>query len=109
MRFLVDAHLPPALARWLNERGHDAEHVFDLGMRSAADRQIWEYAQSVGSIVITKDSDFANRRVLTFDGPQIVWIRSGNAPRRQLLTWLEPLFPDVLDALSRGEAVVEVV
>lgn len=32
MRFLVDAQLPPALARWLTERGHDAVHVLDLGL-----------------------------------------------------------------------------
>ena len=27
MRFLVDAQLSPALARWLTEKGHHAEHV----------------------------------------------------------------------------------
>jgi predicted nuclease of predicted toxin-antitoxin system len=32
MRFLVDAQLPPALARWLAEKGHDARHVADVGL-----------------------------------------------------------------------------
>jgi len=32
MRFLIDARLPPALARWLTEQGHEAEHVFDCGL-----------------------------------------------------------------------------
>lgn len=32
MRFLVDAQLPPALARWLAAQGHEAEHVGDIGM-----------------------------------------------------------------------------
>jgi len=27
MRFLVDAQLPPALARWLAAQGHEAEHA----------------------------------------------------------------------------------
>ena len=27
MRFLIDAQLPPALARWLTEQGHHAEIV----------------------------------------------------------------------------------
>lgn len=40
MRFLVDAQLPPALARWLVERSHEAEHVFDLGMIKASDPKI---------------------------------------------------------------------
>jgi len=29
MRFLVDAQLPPALAQWLKERGHDATAARD--------------------------------------------------------------------------------
>jgi predicted nuclease of predicted toxin-antitoxin system len=32
MRFLVDAQLPPALARHLVAAGHEAQHVADLGM-----------------------------------------------------------------------------
>jgi predicted nuclease of predicted toxin-antitoxin system len=43
VRFLVDAQLPPALARWLVEQRYLAEHVYDLGMASADDRVIWEY------------------------------------------------------------------
>ncbi len=31
MRFLVDAQLPPALALMLDEHGHVAEHVIDVG------------------------------------------------------------------------------
>lgn len=34
MRFLIDAQLPPALARWLEGEGHQAEHVSDIGLAS---------------------------------------------------------------------------
>ncbi|MGM0984784.1 MAG: DUF5615 family PIN-like protein [Pseudomonadota bacterium] len=44
MRFLVDAQLPPALARWLTEQGHHAEHVADLKMEAASDAAIWRWA-----------------------------------------------------------------
>ena len=30
MKFLVDAHLPRRLARWLQAEGHDAIHARDL-------------------------------------------------------------------------------
>ena len=30
MRFLIDAQLPPALARWIESRGYIAEHVHDF-------------------------------------------------------------------------------
>ena len=44
MRFVVDAQLPPALARRLEALGHAAEHVADLGLTSAPDNEIRDYA-----------------------------------------------------------------
>lgn len=108
MQFLVDAQLPPALARWLSERGHTAEHVADIGLTAAKDRDIWTYASSASIVIITKDEDFSNRRTLASSGPAIVWIRRGNCTKRELLTWFEPLLPVVLEALQRGEQLIEV-
>jgi predicted nuclease of predicted toxin-antitoxin system len=71
-QFLIDAQLPPALGRWLAERGHPAEHVFDLGMAGADDRDIWAHAHQVGAVIVTKDEDFAERRARVRDGPSIV-------------------------------------
>jgi len=39
MKFIVDAQLPPALARWLCEQGHQAEHVQDVGRSNRALRE----------------------------------------------------------------------
>jgi predicted nuclease of predicted toxin-antitoxin system len=57
MRFLVDAQLPPALARWLVAKSFDAEHVGDCGLATASDAEIWDYALRSGSIILTKDDD----------------------------------------------------
>ena len=54
MRFLVDAQLPPALARWLVGKGYKAEHVADCVLAEASDRVIWRYALSVGAVILTK-------------------------------------------------------
>jgi predicted nuclease of predicted toxin-antitoxin system len=72
MRFLVDAQLPAALARWLAHEGYLAEHVLDLTMATASDRDIWAYAVACGAVIITKDQDFANRRASESAGPSIV-------------------------------------
>jgi hypothetical protein len=59
MKFLVDAQLPPALARWLGERGgHEVEHVADLGMIGVSDAAIAEHAQAAGAVLVSKDEDF---------------------------------------------------
>jgi predicted nuclease of predicted toxin-antitoxin system len=108
MRFLVDAQLPPALARWLAAQGHEAAHVGDLGMQAASDAAIWDHALASSSAIVTKDEDFAQRKVLADNGPVVVWIRLPNTRRRDLLAWFATVLPDVLAALARGETLIEV-
>jgi predicted nuclease of predicted toxin-antitoxin system len=108
MRLLVDAQLPPALARWLVSQGHDATHVVDEGIESVDDRVVWDHAAATGAVIVTKDEDFAVRRELEESGPTIVWIRVGNTTKRDLLARFERLLPTVLDALQRGERLVEI-
>ncbi len=107
MRFLVDAQLPPALARWLVSRGHEAEHVADLELAAADDRTIWRHAASTGAVVVTKDEDFAILRQMEEEGPSILWVRIGNCRRQALLSWFAEILPAALTALERGELLVE--
>ena len=69
MNFLVDAQLPPGLARWLADQGHSAQHVNDVGLAGAEDSVIWNHALGVDAIVVTKDEDFAERTARTAVGP----------------------------------------
>ena len=57
LRFLVDAQLPPALARKLSVSGHEATHVLDVGLLNASDSRIWDYALANQSIIVTKDEE----------------------------------------------------
>lgn len=61
MKFLVDAQLPPGLAGWVTEKGHEATHVFDIFLTAAEDPEIWDHALESGLIIITKDEDFSER------------------------------------------------
>ena len=108
MRFLVDAQLPPAFARWLTAEGHEAAHVGDLGMQAASNAAIWEYALASSAAIISKDEDFAQRKVLADNGPAVIWIRLPNTRRRDLLAWFETVLPDILAAFARGESLIEV-
>jgi predicted nuclease of predicted toxin-antitoxin system len=109
MRFLVDAQLPPALARWLAGQGHAAEHVADKRMESASDAAIWDYAWQGHWAIVSKDEDFAQRKWLEDNGPVVIWIRLPNTRRRDLLAWFETALPRILSALQRGETLVEVI
>ena len=77
-------------------------------MQAASDGAIWDHARATSASVVTKDEDFARRRVSAVDGPPVVWIRLPNTRRRDLLAWLEAVLPDVLAALERGETLIEV-
>ncbi len=107
MRFLVDAQLPPALARLLTERGHIAEHVADVGLLSASDSAIWRYAIDHDAVLITKDEDFPNQALLGGSAPVVVWIRVGNTTRRALLDWFAPLVDRLIAMIDSGERLIE--
>ena len=82
MRFLIDAQLPPALARLLASHGHAAEHVADISLRDADDSPIWRYALENGAILVTKDEDFPHRLRQGGAAPVVLWLRIGNTNRR---------------------------
>ena len=108
MRFLVDAQLPPAFARWLGEHGLPATPVREVGLRESDDGSIWNFATSGGWIVVTKDEDFVARCLGNSAAPSVVWLRIGNCTNRVLFVWLKPLLPDIKSRLSQGEKIIEV-
>ncbi len=106
--FLVDAQLPPALARWLAAQGHPAQHVLDFAGDGTSDSEIWDRALRSGAVIVSKDEDFALRAARDLSGPRVVWIRIGNTRRNALLDWFSKLLPTVLAALDRGERIIEI-
>lgn len=108
MKILIDAQLPPSLVRVLADAGHQALHVRDVGLRTASDRVIWDYAVREAAVIFTKDEDFAIRRLHASVGPTIVWVRFGNCSTETLHRRLTPLLPEVERMIAGGEAVIEV-
>lgn len=109
MRFLVDAQLPPALARWLAQQGYEAEHVADINLATASDGAIWQHAEQSGAVILTKDEDFAIWHDMR--GPtalRVVWIRIGNTRKAELIRRVERLLAMIIERLERGETLIEV-
>ena len=108
MKFLVDAQLPPALARWLCEAGHEAKAVREVGLREAEDDAIWRHALTTGAVIVTKDEDFPARLQQTTNAPQVLWLRVGNTSNRALRSWLIPQLPRIIALLEQELRLVEV-
>lgn len=108
MKFIVDAQLPPALARTLLDCGVDAVAARDIGLREADDHGIWNYAIENNAAIISKDEDFAERFLSSTSAPIIIWLRIGNTSNRNLLSWLVPLWPEITHRIEAGDRLVEV-
>lgn len=108
MRFLVDAQLPPALARWLGEHGFSAVSAREAGLRDSDDGSVLNFAMSGNWTVITKDEDFARRVIDDPAAPSVVWLRLGNCTNRVLFAWLAPLLPEIKQRLEVGEKLLEI-
>ena len=107
-RFLIDAQLPHGLAQRLREQGHEAAHVRDTGLSEALDLDIWRFAAARGMAQFSKDEDFARLSQIETGGPQFVWIRLGNTSNQKLWQTLQPVLADILEALERGDRLIEV-
>ena len=60
MRFLVDECTGPAVARWLEEQGHEVFSVYDSA-RGSRDGEIMCWAYEERWILITNDRDFGEK------------------------------------------------
>ena len=107
MTFLVDAQLPPELARWLSTGGHQARHVTDATLLRGDDRAIWEHARQNDAIIVSKDEDFVDRWLMDQNPVGLIWIRKGNCSNRALLEWLAPLWLETLKRLELGERLIK--
>jgi len=84
MRFLIDNALSPALAALLQQAGHDAIHVRELGLQHADDEVIFERAAAEHRIVVSADSDFGTLLAMRSSRqPSVIQFAARAAGRRK--------------------------
>ena len=105
MKFLIDAQLPPGLARWFEAKKHSAKHVCDVGLDAASDAAIAERAELEGEILVSKDEDFLMLRFPDRFG--FIWLRCGNTTNRALAEWMDERWERVSEILAKGERLIE--
>lgn len=81
MKFLLDEHVDPELGAYLENHGHEVEHVLE-DRRGDDDRELLEHARNQGSMVVTRDDDFL-RQAGRKEHPGIVFL-TRHAPVRHL-------------------------
>ncbi len=78
MKLLFDQNISYKLIKALRDIFPGADHVYLLGLASASDQEIWEYAKKNDYVIVTQDSDFYERSLIYGFPPKVIWLRSGN-------------------------------
>jgi predicted nuclease of predicted toxin-antitoxin system len=105
----LDAHLPPALAKWLNESFDlQASTLSKLGLATMEDGALFFAAREAGAVILTKDRDLVDLVVRHGPPPQIMWITCGNTTNQALLASFRRQFWYCQELIRSGEPLVEI-
>ena len=107
MRFLPDMNLPPAVAEWLQSKGHDAVHIREIGLGHLPDREVFARAAEEGWIVVTFDLDFGEIAGLAgATGATVLLLRLRLVHQDYFRQRLQAAIVEAAEALEAGATVV---
>jgi len=78
MKLLFDENLSPRLVVLLADLFPNSLHVRDVGLRTAEDSLVWNYARDHDLVIVSKDADMHQRCFVFGAPPKVVWVRLGN-------------------------------
>ena len=107
MRFLVDNALSPALASRLQQAGHDALHVREIGLHQSDDDVILNRAAADDRIVVSADTDFGTLLATrSMSKPSVILFRGqGSRTPEALARAIVSNLPQLVDVLDSGSVV----
>jgi predicted nuclease of predicted toxin-antitoxin system len=95
MKFLFDQNLSFRLVNALRDLYPGSVHVRAVGLTTADDITVWDYAKSNDLMIVSKDSDFYQRSILFGHPPKVIWIRRGNCSTNDIEQILRDHFADI--------------
>lgn len=84
MKLLFDQNLSYRIVESMAAFYPNSTHVRLIGLETAEDEAIWNYARTNGYTIVSKDSDFHQRSFLRGFPPKVIWIRCGNSSTSQI-------------------------
>ena len=106
MKLLLDQGLPRSTTAHLAAAGFASEHVGDLGLAAAKDREILDFAQSIQAVIVTHDADF--HRLLAAAGaagPSVIRLRLEGLAAAELAEAIARVAKVSASELQAGAAV----
>ncbi len=103
MKLLLDENLSSRLIEQLSDLYPGSAHVHQCGLGSTDDAAIWDYAKSNGFAIVSKDSDFEERSILSGSPPKLIWIRARNCTSAEVESLLRAAFSSVKRFVEEDE------
>lgn len=92
MKLLFDENLSHKLVTRLGDLFPDSVHVRDVGLKTADDPLVWDYAKDNDLMIVSKDSDMHQRSFVFGYPPKVIWVRLGNCTTSDVETLLRREF-----------------
>jgi predicted nuclease of predicted toxin-antitoxin system len=102
-RFLIDVNLPYRFSLW---SGDECVHMRDIG-ETWTDTRIWQYARERDLVIVSKDTDFSDRAMISAPPPRVIHLRFGNLRMRDFHVLISRLWPSIV-ALSAANRLIRV-
>jgi predicted nuclease of predicted toxin-antitoxin system len=78
MKLLFDQNLSPKLVAKLADLFPGSAHVDPLGLGTADDNVVWDFAKFQDFTIVSKDEDFNLLCVVRGFPPKVIWLLLGN-------------------------------
>ncbi len=102
MRFLVDVNLPNRFSYFNND---SFEFVIEID-RYMPDTDIWKYAIDNQLVILTKDTDFYHRALMSNKRPKVIHFKLGNHSLKQLHDYFSINWSALLSAIQNHDLIV---
>lgn len=91
-KYLVDVNLPYYFSYWNSD---EFIHLRDIN-DEMKDEEVWEFAKNNNLTIISKDSDFSNRIIVSNPPPKVIHIKIGNVGIKELYSICAFLWQDIM-------------
>ncbi len=109
MKLLLDENLSRRIVPFLQTAFPGSSQVALLNLEGASDTEIWQYAKDNGFVIVSRDSDFQERSLVTGHPPQVVWLKIPNRSKTIVLNILLDHHTEIEQALiEQNRACVEI-
>ena len=88
MKLLLDENLSRRIVPFLQTAFPGSTQIALLGLETASDSEIWQYAKDNGYVIVSRDSDFQERSLVAGHPPQVIWLKIPNRSKTVVLNIL---------------------